>query len=297
MTPISRFLALILAFLVLSSLMLLSVVPIAVFGQESVSKPSVPQFSVRVVGDYYYIPPTTTTNVDPYTGKETTTTTKGYYQDEREIEISIKNQPLTPYTDTNGQKYSLYYKVQFKGHFGDKWQNFRPTFQSNSEYTTVYSGQKYVPDAGSQMDFRVEAIVGRWFGDDEPMLGPVSNVYYEYNSIIFYTVLDVVSSGWSGVVTFTVPAPGEAITLPPTNTSPIDPPTLTPEPSTSDNFFSPPPQQTPWATYLLIAIATVCLITIPVAIFAYHYGQRKNKPCPNNSSAQFINGCEVKISD
>jgi len=88
---------------------------------------------------------------------------------------------------------------------------------------------------------------------------------------IFEMYLDVVSSGWCDVVTFTVPEPGEATTLPPGNT----PPTLTP----GTTFWSPNfPSPDPGLTHLFaIVIATVCLITIPLVILAFHYGQRKTK--------------------
>ena len=75
------------------------------------TKPSVPQFSVKIVGNYYYVPPSNTTSVDQFTGKETTITTPEYYKNEREIVVTIKNQPFTPYTDTDGKEYELYYIV------------------------------------------------------------------------------------------------------------------------------------------------------------------------------------------
>jgi len=290
MIPINRFLALTLAFLILSSstLLLLSVTAPTVYGQENISKPSIPQFTVKIIGDYYYVPPSTTTSIDKYTGEEITTTKPGYYKDERNIAVVIKNQPFKPYTDKDGNQYNLYYKFQCKGHFEDEWHNtFLTTLSSSSDYTTVISmSGGTVPKAGSQIDYRVEAIIGQK-GNYDTIWG-IYDVYFAGSLIIYGTYRDVVSSGWSEAVAFIFPAPGEAITLPPTNTSPVDPPILTPESSVSDDFYLPPSQQTPWATYLLI-ITTVCLITIPiVAILAYHYGQRKNKPYPNNpSNSQF----------
>jgi len=211
---------------------------------QTVSKPSVPQFSVRIIGNYYYVPPTTTTTIDQYTGKEITITTPGYYKDEREVEVSIKNQPFKPYTDVNGKKYSLYYHVQRKGHFGDDWQTFwASTFQSDSDYTILLDIYPYyLPLPGeAQLDFRVEAIVGQpvyWFD---------RYVYYEGGGQPQF-FKDVVSSGWGEVLTFTVLEPGVASTLPPTQT------TISPPSATNDGDGLGPsqlPDQTypPWSVF------------------------------------------------
>jgi hypothetical protein len=273
MSCLNRFLVLFFVFLALSSLLVLSF-PSTAVAKLTTTKPSVPQFSVKIVGDYYYTPPSTTISVDQFTGKETTIATPGYYRDEREVVVSIKNQPFTPYTATDGKKYELYYIVKYKGHFGGEWRNFwMPTFQSNSEYTTIYGGPKHVSTtAGDQLDFMVEARIGySWDGSPYSEGADdceVSYVYHADNRIIFHTYLDVTCSGWSSVVTFTVPEPGEITTVLPTDTS---------NPAGSDDFHSSPPQSPLWATNLLMIIATVCLITIPIAITTYCYGQRKTR--------------------
>jgi hypothetical protein len=261
---LNRFLVLFFVFLVLSSLLVLSV-PSTAGAKLFTTKPSVPQFRVKFVGDYYYTPPSTTISVDEFTGKETTITRSEYYGDERVLEVTIKNQPFPPY-NVETQPQRLYYEFQCKGHFGDRWNTLRPTFQSDSEYTTIYSDSHYVPASGSQMDFRVQAIISTV---DEPQRDTRYNhVYYDYNDIIINSVWDVSYSGWSSVLTLTVPEPGEITTVLPTNTS---------DSSGSDDFHLSPPQQPLWATNLLMIIATVCLITIPIAITTYHYGQRKTK--------------------
>jgi hypothetical protein len=260
--------------LVLSSLIAVSVISAGVVGQTT-AKPSVPQFSATIIGDYYYVPSYTTTTIDQYTGQEKTITHPGYYKDERKEAIIIKNQPFTPYTDKDGNKYRLYYRAQVKGHFGDEWYDFSmPTFQSGSDYTTITPSGGRVPAAGSQKDYRVEAIIGQEC-DVSAMRG-TEVVFEAGDRISLYT--DVVSSGWSEVVTFTIPEPGTPSTVMPSNTpSTTLPNTLTPDPPTLEPSNSSPPPQLPWATYLLTIIATVCIITTPLVILAYRYGQRKTK--------------------
>ena len=63
MSRLNRLLALTFTFLVLSSLIVLSVVPVTA---QVVNKPSVPQFSVECVNQPYDVPPTT--SKDPYSG-------------------------------------------------------------------------------------------------------------------------------------------------------------------------------------------------------------------------------------
>jgi len=284
MSYLSRFFGLNFVFLLLASLFVLTVTPVSVGGQ-GVSKPSVPQFSVEIVGNYYYVPPSSTTIIDQYIGKENIITTTGYYKDERKIEVSIKNQPFTSYTDTDGKKYSLYYHVQRKGHFGDDWQSFYcHTFQSGSDYTTILDIHPYylpLPAVETQLDFRVEAIIGHTAIDGGTALSGSWVYFAGSDTPYFYT--DVTSSGWSSVQTVTIEYEGSP-TVSPSNTLSISPSDSLP----SDSDTLPgvdPPLQNPWPTFLLIIIVIMCFITIPLVIFAYHYGQRKNK---------FLNGDSVK---
>jgi hypothetical protein len=251
---------------------MLSATSVAVV-EQGVVKPSVPQFSVKIVGGYYYVPPSTTTTVDQYTGKESTITKPGYYKDERRIEVSIKNQPFTHYTDTAGRKYDIYYNVEFKGHFGDEWHQWRrTTFQTDSDYTTIPNIHITLPVAGSQLDFRVEAIIGHVNDAGDQGSGNSSWVYF-IDSDIPHIYRDDLYSGWN-VLTFTIPEPGVTTTLPPAQ--------ITPSPSTSETITLPssdPSSQNPWTTNLfIIVIATVCVITIPIVIIMYRNKNHKEKP-------------------
>jgi len=176
-------------------------------GVQAVSKPAVPQFSIKIIGDAYDVPLTATTTVDPYTGKEITTTTGGYHQDDRKIEVSIKNQPFTPYTDSNGCSVRLYYIVQYKGHFSDdEWKDSRsPFFQSDSSYTVITqwdSVPKFV--AGSQLDFRVKAIMGHEYIGQSYSPNSLSWVYVVGDNIEPHYYIDDTSSDWSPIQTMTI---------------------------------------------------------------------------------------------
>jgi len=78
------------------------------------SKPSVPEFSLKLI-DYSY--------------------------DTKAVELTIKNQPFTTYSD-NGQIISLYYNVHFKLHNSASWTamyycgDVFPT-HSSSDYLTL----------------------------------------------------------------------------------------------------------------------------------------------------------------
>jgi len=99
---------------IIAALIVLLVV--GVFRGEA--KPSVPEFTLKVVEYPYDVAPTTT--ADPYTGK-TVTTQADYHVENKSIEITIINQPFSPYDDANDKRISLYYNVTVKGHYEDNW--------------------------------------------------------------------------------------------------------------------------------------------------------------------------------
>ena len=165
------------------------------------SKLSVPEFTVNLVAYPYDVPPVTTTSIDQYTGEKIVTTIPGYRVENRSIEITIKNQPFTPYTDADGNVIRMYYNVRAKGHFGDNWEELYSRSRdspsanpvpSSSEYTVLSLPADY-PDGG-QVDFQVEALAG----------------YYKYWAdarvwIIFgYALEPVEASGWSNTQTITI---------------------------------------------------------------------------------------------
>jgi hypothetical protein len=192
---INRFLVVTFVLLLLSSLIVHVVTPVSA---QAGYKPTVPQISsIKLVDSSYDVSPSTTTTVDQYTGKKTTTTTPGYRVEQRSIEVTIKNQPFISYTNEYDLKVNLQYIVQVKGHFGEDWKGFGYGYlvQSNSGYTVTSYPVEYA--AGSQLDFRVQAVI-----------------YYHHG-------IDSERSDWSKVQIYTIPAssPSQAVTLPPPSTT------------------------------------------------------------------------------
>jgi hypothetical protein len=246
---VKRFFVLVFIFLVLSSLVLFTTSFTAVC---AVSRPSVPTFSVKFIDTSYDVPPTQTT--DPYTGK--TTTQPGYHVNDGRIEVTIKNQPFTPSTNEIN---SLYYYVEVKGHFGgdDDWDTLNTesytgtgyVIQSGSGYTVMTSFGR--PDSGTKLDFRVKAVVGY-----EQMVPP------------FWKMNVASESNWSRIQTITITYGSSSSSTPSQSTD-------SPSASATDSIV--PPQQSPGQSYIIIILATVCIIAVPLAIIPHLTKQRKNQ--------------------
>ena len=203
--------------LVLSSLILVG----SAFAQ-STPKPSVPKFTLNFVTESKEIAPSTT--IDPYTGKNITQ--PGYVLTYRIIEITVKNQPFSPYTDANGNYINVYYNVSFKGHYGDAWSHYPDSTYmsvfnaSASDYTVIRMSLGNYPSTldGSQLDFRLEALIGHYNYDQSP-----DGTKY----VTGFSVIE--SSGWSETQTITV---GESQNSSPEPTTPTSPtPYNEPQPS------------------------------------------------------------------
>ena len=195
---------------------------------SAVPNPSPPEFTVQYVDHSYDIPPTYGT--DPYTGK-TIITNYGSHVDNRTVDVTITNQPFTPYIDPNSnQTIYLYYNIRSKGHF-DSWDtatsgHSMDGFQaSNSGYTVVSFNIQYwnVPQGG-EIDFQVKAITGF--------------TYYnaQYCGTQYSTTVG--DSGWSNTQTITIDNATPA--------SPTIPPESTPYPTY--NPYTPPVTSNPTAT-------------------------------------------------
>ena len=125
-------------FLVLTVLSLMMVKP--TFAQ--IPTPSVPEFTVKFVGTFPI----------PLTGYTLPS-----------VNITIKNQPFTPYTDQHGNKINLYYIIQWKENSSNSWQQTQiPLNESNYNYTTTNLGliRSGAPPPSGQIDFQVEAVIG-----------------------------------------------------------------------------------------------------------------------------------------
>jgi hypothetical protein len=216
--------------LVLAASAILTVYPAA-----AVPNPSIPEFTVQYVDHSYDVPATYGT--DPYTGK-TIVTNGGYHVDNRTIDVTITNQPFTPYMDPNSnQTVYLYYNLRSKGHFED-WNtnnlHTQNSLKASTSATTVVSFDiQYwnVPDEG-QIDFQVQAIL--------------SYTASSYSGSCFTgsTTTSVAQSDWSATKTLTMGTPASVQETPQ--------PTWNPNPTSNPTFNpylpSPTPYQNPTAT-------------------------------------------------
>jgi hypothetical protein len=134
---------------------------------ESITVPSVPEFTIKFVRASASINIT-----DPNTGLNNTVNF-----DNSTIQVTIKNQPFNPYKDAKGNSINLYYNVSEKGPYGN-W-NYHPTsaqkyIASNSEYTVLTfltndmnqlqnsTGvhAEVIPTPVGELDFQVQACIG-----------------------------------------------------------------------------------------------------------------------------------------
>jgi hypothetical protein len=215
---------------------------------QSIPKPSVPEFTLKYVDKSYDVPPKTTTTTDPYNGKITTTNIPGYHVKNFSIEVSIKNQPFP--STINGNKSSLWYDVQIKGHYGGDWSDQYPSSimsptslpwptQSSSAYTLLSFPASY--RTGDEVDFQVKAISGYQYSYD-------TYFYGQQPHIVPLRINDFIheESGWSNIRTITI-ADGSVLTSASSN------PTPTP---TVPEFSS---WTIPWLFTVMVALASLLL--------------------------------------
>lgn len=188
--------------------------------QATTTKPAVPEeFHITFSAHPYDIAPTYTT--DPYTG-EKRITEAGRHMENKTIEVSIKNQPFTPYTDENGNSISLYYNVSYKGRYEDEWHTLHNhVAATNNEYTVLSKSQLGEFPDGAEVEFRVQACIGYY-------------TTWQYFMDCYEYTLHGETSGWSPVQTITIE-----------NNQAAPPPTWTPTPSTPTSSTTTQPTQNP----------------------------------------------------
>jgi hypothetical protein len=227
------------------------------FVSASIPKPSVPQFTVKLVDSSYDIPPTT--SVDPYTGK--TVTQAGSHIESRTIKIYIKREfiePFTVETPTGNWTAGLQYNIRWKGHFQQDWHEIYTATNGyaggdiEGDYLVVsYEGEyssegldlyyqgliaRFPPDG--QVDFQVEAMIG----------------YVSRDPLAIGWVFNGETSGWSGTQTLTI---GE--------------PTQTAVPSASQSSTSPSANPTVSQVFGLdwVGVAIVVLLGAVVVLLVF----------------------------
>jgi hypothetical protein len=216
-------------------ILLLLTVSMTLTAKPAAASVSKPEFTLQYVDRSYDVPVTYTYSTEPYTGQQIAHSSGGYHVDNRTIEITIRNQPFTPYLDADNHTVELFYNVRSKGHFED-WASSSGgggatgLHSSTSGYTVIsinIQNWNGVRDGG-QIDFQVEAITGY----------PASDANY-CGSIHFTTIEE---SGWSNTQTITVGNSSTATPTQPAYTS-WPTPTASPNPTATAS-----PDQNPTAT-------------------------------------------------
>ena len=241
---------------------------------QSIPKPSVPEFTLKYVDKSYDVPPKTTTTTDPYNGKITTINIPGYHVKNFTIEVSIKNQPFP--STINGNKSSLWYDVQIKGHYGGDWSDQYPSSimsptilpwptQARSGYTFLSFPASY--RKGDEIDFQVKAILGYQYSYDTYFYGQQPHIApLRINDFIHE------ESCWSNTQTITIPD-GSTSTSIPNPTSPTTlAPTSTLTPTSPDAIGNSGNLITLPLNILIVIIAALVLlaVTLSVLLFIRH---------------------------
>jgi len=186
---VNKALALVFVFIVLSSLMVLTVKPV---DAQAEAKPMVPEFTLKLVDKPWIISPIQT--IDPYTG--TSITKPGYQVEHKVVEITVKNQNCP----------NVMYSVRVKGHFEQEWRITHGhngavawfTYQSDGKSTVIELAtmrnqyEKIYPD-GAQIDIQVMALQGEYVRKPAP-----GNEWY------IGEFFEGVTSDWSKTQTITV---------------------------------------------------------------------------------------------
>jgi hypothetical protein len=229
-----------LTLLLISVFVLSSLVMVGSVFAQSVTKPSVPEFTIKIVSAPYDVP--ATHSIDPYTGKEIIN--PGYHVENETTQIWIKNQPFTPYqTDVD-----LYYNIRIKGSFSQDWFYYRYhngssdgnlRHNSDSDYT-VRVIDSYLPSEG-QIDIQVQALIGYEHGISSVAGIPVTP-----------RIITGESSGWSEIQTLTI---GESQT-------PSPEPSSTPEPTST-------PYNEPTGQVLILGLAAIFAVFVFGLVLLY----------------------------
>lgn len=175
----------------------------------SIPKPSVPEFTMKLVDNSYDVPLTYTYEIDPFTGEEVQISSGGYHVENKSLVFTIKNQQFTPCTVKDGNVTNLHYKIRVKGHFAEDWTELGYIDSTDAEttikaYALGENSDIYMlrgVTSGGQVDFQVQALIGYAY-----------EVYdYDTHSGLFYlyfpgeTCFTGETSGWSSTQTLTYP--------------------------------------------------------------------------------------------
>jgi len=264
-----RMIALSLLVVLVAPLMLLLQANLVLPNTEAqITKPSIPEFTLKYVDNSYYVPPTY--GIDQYTG-QTIVKQEGYLVDNRTLQFTIKNQPFTSYNDSNGNHIALYYNFRYKGTCGNDWSyypdtsrtygyytgEFPDTSASNSDFTVIMINLRALTiPTGVKVEFQVQAIMGYI---DIESTGMMAGGFCGFAGE---------RSDWSNTQTITIDANGSTSTP---NTSPPQNSTSTPEPQEQEQ-----PQSEPFLTALVAVVSVVSIVLVGIGLLVY-FKKRNHK--------------------
>ncbi|MGD6807983.1 MAG: hypothetical protein ACQCN4_13620 [Candidatus Bathyarchaeia archaeon] len=197
------------------------------FASPSIPKPSVPQFTVKLVDSSYDIPATTA--VDPYTGK--TVTQAGSHIESRTIKLYIKRESIEPFiveTSTGNWTAGLQYNIRWKGHFQQDWHEIYTATNGyaggeiEGEYLVVSYEGKYSSDG---LDLYYQGLIARF--------PPEGQVDFQVEAMVGYVSRDPLAIGW--VFNGETSGWGDTQTLTITETAPTLFPSASSSPTTTQD--------------------------------------------------------------
>ena len=226
---------------------------------SNIPKPSIPEFTLELVGPSYYEP--TTYSLDSSTGEIVAQI--GYRNEYSALLINVTCQSFTPFTDSSGNNIGFYYNVRFKDHTSTgSWDevyhawNYFPRQSTGSDFTNVgfsiegeNMGVRVL--AGTQIDIQVEAMIGYVHRD-----ASIAFVPWVFSGEL---------SGWSETQTISVPANTPLSSTESQLPSPSQSPTPAPfiEPQQADQ------------TIIIIGVAIIVAVLVVGLSFLFYLIKRK----------------------
>jgi hypothetical protein len=240
-------------------------------------QPSTPEFTVKLVTHTVEIPATTST--DQFTGQ--TTTTPATHSEYQTIDITIKNQPFTPYNDENASdnRVNLLYNIRYKGPHTEEWTTLYgddsyPIENYTAQYTVVSLALRLEDNTGGLRTLNIPANTSAVAEFQvKAMIGYLHRVPVMFSGFHF----EGETSDWSGTQAVSidganVQTPTVAPTQAPTATSTAtNLPTIYPtESETQQNLL----RGFDWQT-VMIAVLAVAVVVLALAVALQRRGNRK----------------------
>jgi hypothetical protein len=173
---------------------------------QSITKPSVPEFTLKYVDYSYDVPPKTTTSTDPYTNETITTTIPGSHVENKTIEVTINNNIGASY-------FNFRYKGRYENENEWRYYPFSPSSlgymlpdaysvpykASTSDYTVAALPSYFFKDIteGGEVNVQVQALFGDFRAVPYVHLAPLPAPTYD-----FY--FEGTASNWSSTQTITI---------------------------------------------------------------------------------------------